>query len=77
MAVRRPGCPFCRKEAKELSTLKPDLDSAGIRLMAVVHETLGVNEFKPFFDGDVYYDKDVSTSSILYIPSSSEAFLWS
>ncbi|KAK6035457.1 hypothetical protein COOONC_27038 [Cooperia oncophora] len=39
MAVRRPGCMFCRKEAAALSTLEPDMKSAGINLVAVVHET--------------------------------------
>ncbi|PIO69584.1 hypothetical protein TELCIR_08587 [Teladorsagia circumcincta] len=27
-------------------------------LVAVVHETKGVNEFKPYFKGDIYYDKE-------------------
>ncbi|XGW09113.1 hypothetical protein V3C99_011430 [Haemonchus contortus] len=58
MAVRRPGCMFCRKEAAELSSLEPDMKAAGIQLVAVVHETKGVNEFKPYFKGDVYFDKE-------------------
>uniref|UniRef100_A0A914D3R7 Peroxiredoxin-like 2A n=1 Tax=Acrobeloides nanus TaxID=290746 RepID=A0A914D3R7_9BILA len=58
MAVRRPGCAFCRKEAKELSSIKDQLDKAGVRLLGVVHETKGVNEFKPYLAGDVYYDSE-------------------
>ncbi|VDN38962.1 unnamed protein product [Cylicostephanus goldi] len=60
MAVRRPGCLTCRREAAELSNLEPNMKSAGVNLIAVVHETKGVNDFKPFFKGDVYYDKEVS-----------------
>jgi hypothetical protein len=58
MAVRRPGCILCREEAKGLSSLKPQLDAAGISLYAVVHELLGVEEFKPFFDGTVFFDSE-------------------
>uniref|UniRef100_A0A914WST4 Peroxiredoxin-like 2A n=1 Tax=Plectus sambesii TaxID=2011161 RepID=A0A914WST4_9BILA len=56
MAVRRPGCLLCREEAAALSALKPELDKAGIRLCGVVHETRGVDKFKPYFQGDLYYD---------------------
>ncbi|ETN74155.1 hypothetical protein NECAME_13174 [Necator americanus] len=58
MAVRRPGCMLCRKEAAELSTLEPNMKAAGINLIAVVHETKGVNDFKPYFKGEVYFDKE-------------------
>ncbi|EYB84544.1 hypothetical protein Y032_0314g2224 [Ancylostoma ceylanicum] len=58
MAVRRPGCMLCRKEAAELSTLEPNMKAAGINLVAVVHETKGVNDFKPYFKGEVYLDKE-------------------
>lgn len=59
MAVRRPGCTFCRKEATELSQIKDKLDAAGVRFMGVVHEYQGVDQFKPFLKGDVYYDTQV------------------
>lgn len=49
---------MCREEAKELSSLKPQLDEVGFQLNAVVHETLGVDEFKPFFGGEVFLDSD-------------------
>ncbi|KAI6206149.1 hypothetical protein M3Y94_00873900 [Aphelenchoides besseyi] len=55
--IRRPGCVFCRREASELSSLKSDLDARGIRLVGVVHETLGVEEFRPFFNGPIYFDE--------------------
>uniref|UniRef100_A0AC34R457 Peroxiredoxin-like 2 activated in M-CSF stimulated monocytes n=1 Tax=Panagrolaimus sp. JU765 TaxID=591449 RepID=A0AC34R457_9BILA len=58
MAVRRPGCTFCRKEASELTQIKDKLDAAGVRLMGVVHEYQGVDQFKPFLKGDVYYDTE-------------------
>uniref|UniRef100_A0A7E4VIQ2 Peroxiredoxin-like 2A n=1 Tax=Panagrellus redivivus TaxID=6233 RepID=A0A7E4VIQ2_PANRE len=58
MAVRRPGCTFCRKEAKDLSQIKDKLDAAGVQLVGVVHETKGVDDFKPFLAGDVYFDSE-------------------
>ncbi|KAJ1370962.1 hypothetical protein KIN20_032806 [Parelaphostrongylus tenuis] len=73
MAVRRPGCLLCRKEAAELSSLSPILESAGIQLVAVVHEVKGVNEFKPYFKGDVYFDTEVTT---LYGPNQRWLPLW-
>ena len=42
-----------------LSSLKPELDQKGIPLIGVVHEMLGVEEFKPFFKGDIYLDDKV------------------
>lgn len=39
-----------------LSSLKAELDQRGIPLIGVVHETMGVEEFKPFFKGDIYLD---------------------
>ena len=37
----------------------------GVGLHAVVHETLGANEFKEFIKGDVYYDREVSELYLL------------
>ncbi|GMT20071.1 hypothetical protein PFISCL1PPCAC_11368, partial [Pristionchus fissidentatus] len=56
VAVRRPLCILCRREAAHISTLKPLLNEAGIRLVAVTYQTKGVNRFKNDFDGDVYLD---------------------
>ena len=80
MAVRRPGCGFCRHEAKDLSSIKDKLDAAGVKLVGVVHETHGVNEFKPFLKGDIYYDIDVSSPDfddyILTLDSILAQILW-
>jgi hypothetical protein len=57
--IRRPGCVLCRREAGELSKLKTELDARGIRLIGVVHETLGVEEFRPYLQGPIYYDEKV------------------
>ena len=43
-----------------MSSLKPQLNETGFRLFAVVHELKGVEQFKPFFDGEVYLDAEVS-----------------
>uniref|UniRef100_A0A8R1DFC8 Peroxiredoxin-like 2A n=1 Tax=Caenorhabditis japonica TaxID=281687 RepID=A0A8R1DFC8_CAEJA len=59
MAVRRPGCLLCRREAAELHTLLPLLKENGIGMAAVVHETRGANDFKSWFSGgDVYLDTE-------------------
>uniref|UniRef100_A0A0K0EMD2 Peroxiredoxin-like 2A n=1 Tax=Strongyloides stercoralis TaxID=6248 RepID=A0A0K0EMD2_STRER len=58
MAIRRPGCALCRKEGQNLVAIKPQLEEKSIKLIGVVHEYKGVDEFKKFFDGDIYYDKD-------------------
>lgn len=49
---------MCREEALGLSSLKPELETRGVALHAVVHETLGVKEFQPFFKGDVFLDEE-------------------
>lgn len=56
MVVRRPGWRLCREEAAELSSIKPQLDEKKVALYAVVHEKLGVPEFKDFFKGEVLFD---------------------
>ena len=38
--------------------MKPELTQAGVPLVAVVHEALGVEEFKPFFSGPIYLDQE-------------------
>lgn len=49
---------MCREEASEVSSLKPELDAQGVPLYAVVLETLGYEEFLPYFKGEVFLDKD-------------------
>ena len=58
MALVTCSC-FVHQEAKALSSLKPELDSRGVGLYAVVHETPGVPSFKSFFDGEIFYDAEV------------------
>ncbi|XP_074089112.1 peroxiredoxin-like 2A [Macrotis lagotis] len=59
MAVRRPGCFWCREEAAELSSLKPQLDQLGVPLYAVVKENIGseVENFQPYFKGKIFLDE--------------------
>jgi len=47
------------QEAQALSSLKAQLDEIGFRLFAVVHELKGAEQFKPFFDGEIYLDEQV------------------
>lgn len=49
---------MCREEAKDLSSLKQTLDKHGVNLYAVVHEVLGVQEFRNYFDGEIFLDKE-------------------
>ncbi|XP_076440496.1 peroxiredoxin-like 2A [Babylonia areolata] len=59
MAVRRPGCSLCREEAMELSSIRAELKLRNVPLYAVVHETLGVEEFSPYLGADgIYLDKE-------------------
>eukprot|EP00730_Choanoeca_flexa_P013082 TRINITY_DN4945_c0_g1_i1.p1 TRINITY_DN4945_c0_g1~~TRINITY_DN4945_c0_g1_i1.p1 ORF type:complete len:477 (+),score=75.49 TRINITY_DN4945_c0_g1_i1:35-1465(+) len=55
---RRFGCRLCRWGALQLSRIKPLLDAAGVRLVAVGFEAHGLQSFIDgrFFDGDVYVD---------------------
>eukprot|EP00794_Sanderia_malayensis_P012863 gene12863-14188_t len=45
-------------EATLLSSLKPELDDLGVQLVGIVHETLGNEEFKDYFKGPLYLDKE-------------------
>lgn len=49
------------QEAAELSHLKPQLNN--IPFYAIVHEVLDneVDEFKKYFDGEVFLDREVLT----------------
>lgn len=59
MVIRRPGCSFCRREAINISGLSDKLNAKGVRLIGVLHEFLGAEEFKPYFKGDLYLDLEV------------------
>ena len=55
---RRFGCRLCRWGALQLSRLKPLLDAANVRLIAIGFEAHGLQSFidGKFFDGDVFVD---------------------
>lgn len=59
MAVRRPGCAFCRRQASELSKISGQLNHKGVSLIGILHETTGADEFKSYLKGDLYYDAKV------------------
>ena len=42
----------------QLSKLEPTLSKLNIPLIAVLHEQLGHDDFKPFFKGSLYFDPD-------------------
>lgn len=59
MAVRRPGCSLCREEAQELSSIRAELQMRNVPLYAVIHETLGAEEFAPYLKAKaIYLDKE-------------------
>ncbi|KAK2152136.1 hypothetical protein LSH36_339g07067 [Paralvinella palmiformis] len=45
------------KEAKELSSIKPQLTAQGVKLYGIVLESLGHKEFQKYFDGTLLLDK--------------------
>ncbi|CAN0054188.1 unnamed protein product [Ectocarpus sp. 12 AP-2014] len=45
--------------AQDLSNKQPDFAAKGVKLVGVVHEKLGVEEFSGFFkNGEVYFDEE-------------------
>ncbi|XP_008287934.1 prostamide/prostaglandin F synthase [Stegastes partitus] len=61
--LRRFGCQVCRWMAAEISKLEPELRAAGVALVGVGPEELGLKEFKEggFFKGDIYVDEQKKT----------------
>lgn len=49
---------MCRDEALALSKIEPELSKLKVPLFAVLHETLGAEEFKDFFSGPIYLDTE-------------------
>lgn len=49
---------MCREEALGLSSLLGDLNTHGVKLYGVVHQTLGVEDFQPFFKGQIFLDSE-------------------
>ncbi|KAI6186681.1 Selenoprotein U [Aphelenchoides besseyi] len=58
MAVRRPGCMFCRREAEQLNTLRDKFDRKNVKVIGVLHELEGAEEFRPFLKADLYFDPE-------------------
>ncbi|RDD41964.1 Redox-regulatory protein FAM213A [Trichoplax sp. H2] len=46
------------EEALEVSSIKPKLDKLGVRLIGVVHEDIGIDEFRDYFKGQIYLDTE-------------------
>lgn len=45
--------------AMDLSEKQPDFAAKGVKLVGVVHEKLGVEEFSDFFkNGEIYFDEE-------------------
>ncbi|KAG0323295.1 hypothetical protein BG000_002676, partial [Podila horticola] len=60
IVIRRPGCPFCREEARILDEHRDliEKEMQGFRMITVVHEKLGAATFKKDFwnGGETYWD---------------------
>ncbi|KAG0029112.1 hypothetical protein BGZ82_008133 [Podila clonocystis] len=59
VVIRRPGCPFCREEARILDEHRNLIEKEmGFRMITVVHEKLGAATFKKDFwnGGETYWD---------------------
>eukprot|EP00741_Cyanophora_paradoxa_P022782 tig00021517_g22003.t1 len=58
--LRRFGCLLCREGAADLSKIKPQLDAAGVRMIAVAHEKLGYEDFAKgnYWAGELYFDEE-------------------
>ncbi|KAF9101150.1 hypothetical protein BGX27_011592, partial [Mortierella sp. AM989] len=59
VVIRRPGCPFCREEARILDEHSDIIEKEmGFRMIVVVHEKLGASTFKnDYWNGrELYLD---------------------
>jgi len=58
---------YCRLAAREVSAIKPILDSNNVKLVGVGLEDLGVEEFLEgkFFDGELFIDTDKKSYNAL------------
>eukprot|EP00057_Strongylocentrotus_purpuratus_P014718 XP_011669192.1 PREDICTED: prostamide/prostaglandin F synthase-like [Strongylocentrotus purpuratus] len=61
--LRRFGCPICRMGARDITHLKPRLDAANVRLVAIGQEETGAKEFieSGFWTGDLFIDQQKKT----------------
>ncbi|KAI8349240.1 hypothetical protein B0O80DRAFT_460014 [Mortierella sp. GBAus27b] len=59
IVIRRPGCPFCREEARILDEHRDIIEKEmGFRMVVVLHEKLGGATFKNDYwnGGETYWD---------------------
>ena len=47
------------QEAAGISSLRPQLDQLNVSLVGIVHEELGADKLRKYFDGELYLDKEV------------------
>jgi len=47
---------LCREDAAEIAALKPQLDELNIKLVGIVHEAFGTDEFRQFWKHELYLD---------------------
>ncbi|XP_034022131.1 prostamide/prostaglandin F synthase [Thalassophryne amazonica] len=61
--LRRFGCQVCRWMATEVSKLEPDLRAAGVALVGIGPEEMGLKEFIEggFFKGSLFIDEKKKT----------------
>ncbi|KAG0277754.1 hypothetical protein BGZ95_005420 [Linnemannia exigua] len=61
IVIRRPGCQFCREEARIFDAQRHTIENemaSGIKMVCIVHEKEGSDIFqKEFWHGKVYFDQ--------------------
>ncbi|GJJ71110.1 hypothetical protein EMPS_03460 [Entomortierella parvispora] len=59
IVIRRPGCQFCREEARIFHAQRETIEEKmGMRMVCIVHEKEGSDIFqKDFWKGQVYFDE--------------------
>nr|XP_054772123.1 prostamide/prostaglandin F synthase-like [Lytechinus pictus] len=65
--LRRFGCPVCRMGSRDLTHLKPRLDAANVRMVAIGMEETGAKEFleSGFWKGELYIDRQKKIYGVL------------
>ncbi|KAG0203077.1 hypothetical protein BGX28_004541 [Mortierella sp. GBA30] len=60
IVIRRPGCQFCREEARIFDSNRETIEkNMGMKMVCIVHEKEGSDIFnKDFWHGKVYFDQD-------------------
>ncbi|KAK3816020.1 MAG: hypothetical protein J3Q66DRAFT_341393 [Benniella sp.] len=60
IVIRRPGCQFCREEARIFHENRATIEQAmGMKMVCIVHEKEGADVFqKEFWHGKVFFDPE-------------------